>query len=110
MSSQWKKRRTTLAMAVVVALYGTLAVSDDSAAQESQPGDSSTAKTLPKVRVEADETGYTVPSVTSATKTDTPLRDVPQAVSVITREQVQDQAMQSLADVIRYAQIGRAHV
>ena len=67
MSSQWKKRRTTLAMAVVVALYGTLAVSDDSAAQESQPGDSSTAKTLPKVRVEADETGYTVPSVTSAT-------------------------------------------
>lgn len=103
MSSQWKKRRTTWAMAVVVALYGTTAAWDDSAAQESQPEDSSTAKTLPKVRVEADETGYTVPSVVSATKTDTPLRDVPQAISVITREQVQDQAMQSLADVIRYA-------
>jgi catecholate siderophore receptor len=40
--------------------------------------------------------------ITSATKTDTPLRDVPQAVSVVTRDVIQQHAMQSIADVVRY--------
>ncbi len=40
--------------------------------------------------------------ITSATKTDTPLRDVPQAVSVVTRDTIQQHAMQSIADVVRY--------
>ena len=38
----------------------------------------------------------------SATKTDTPLQDVPQAISVVTSQQIDDQAMQSIADVLRY--------
>jgi catecholate siderophore receptor len=38
----------------------------------------------------------------SATKTLTPLRDVPQAITVITRQQIADQQMQSMADVVRY--------
>ncbi|HEX2834638.1 MAG TPA: TonB-dependent siderophore receptor [Thermoanaerobaculia bacterium] len=38
----------------------------------------------------------------SAIKTDTPLRDVPQAVSVITREVIAQQSMQSVGDVVRY--------
>ncbi|HET7707413.1 MAG TPA: TonB-dependent siderophore receptor [Thermoanaerobaculia bacterium] len=40
--------------------------------------------------------------ITSATKTDTPLRDVPQAVSVVTRDVIEQHAMQSIADVVRY--------
>ncbi|HEU4376663.1 MAG TPA: TonB-dependent siderophore receptor, partial [Telluria sp.] len=36
------------------------------------------------------------------TKTDTLLRDTPQAITVVTKELMQDQAMQSMADVIRY--------
>jgi catecholate siderophore receptor len=43
-----------------------------------------------------------VPRITSGTKTDTPLRDVPQAITVITKEFVADQRMQGMADVLRY--------
>jgi len=45
---------------------------------------------------------YRAQSTTTATKTDTPLRDVPQAVTVITDELIRDQAMQTMADVVRY--------
>ncbi len=103
MSIELKRRRTPMAMAVLLAVCGTTAASDDRAAEDARTEEASSATTLPKVRVEADATGYSVQTVTTATKTDTPLRDVPQSISVITREQVQDQAMQSLADVIRYA-------
>lgn len=43
-----------------------------------------------------------VPSVTSATKTETPLRDVPQSISVVTKELIAEQRMQGMADVVRY--------
>ena len=46
--------------------------------------------------------GYSVPAVSSATKTTTPLRDVPQAVNVVTSELIADQRMASMADVTRY--------
>lgn len=38
----------------------------------------------------------------TATKTDTPLTEVPQTISVVTREQMDDQAQYSLVDVLRY--------
>ena len=40
--------------------------------------------------------------ISSATKTATPLRDVPQAVTVVDRTLIADQGMQSMADVARY--------
>lgn len=45
---------------------------------------------------------YVEPSISSATKTLTPLRDVPQSVSVVTRQLMQDQLMMSIADVVNY--------
>ncbi|MEX0735759.1 MAG: TonB-dependent siderophore receptor [Steroidobacteraceae bacterium] len=59
---------------------------------------------LPKVTVTAEHEsdGYLADRSRTATKTDTPLLDVPQSVSVITRDLIQDQAMQGLADVVRY--------
>ena len=39
---------------------------------------------------------------TTATRTDTPLRDVPQSVTVINREVMAQQTMQGIADVVRY--------
>ena len=45
---------------------------------------------------------YAPARVRSATKTDAPLRDVPQAVTVVTSELIADQGMQSMADVARY--------
>lgn len=46
--------------------------------------------------------GYSVGAVSSATKTMTPLRDVPQSVSVISSALIADQLMSSMADVTRY--------
>src|SRR5688572_22024226 len=45
---------------------------------------------------------YAEDATTSATRTDTPLRDVPQSVSVITNDLIEDQGMRSMADVVRY--------
>lgn len=44
----------------------------------------------------------TAPRTTTATRTPTPLRDVPQAVSVVTRNLIADQTMDSMADVVAY--------
>jgi len=49
-----------------------------------------------------DMAGYEAFTVSSATKTLTPLRDVPQSVTVLSREVIRDQGMQSIADVVRY--------
>ncbi len=46
--------------------------------------------------------GYAAARTSSATRTDTPLRDTPQSVSVVTRDVISDQAMQGMADVVRY--------
>jgi catecholate siderophore receptor len=46
--------------------------------------------------------GYLATVVDAATKTSTPLRDVPQSVSVVTHELVSDQLMSSVGDVVRY--------
>ena len=48
------------------------------------------------------EAGYQVEAISSATRTLTPLRDVPQSVTVVTRDLMRDQLMLSMADVIRY--------
>jgi catecholate siderophore receptor len=45
---------------------------------------------------------YTVASTNSATKTDTPLIDVPQSINIVTKEQIEDQALHSIGDVLRY--------
>ena len=46
--------------------------------------------------------GYNAKKSTTATKTDTELRDVPQAITVITQDVIKDQSMQSIADTVRY--------
>jgi len=46
--------------------------------------------------------GYVATNSVTATKTVTPLIDVPQTISVVTRERLEDQASRSIADVLRY--------
>jgi catecholate siderophore receptor len=58
---------------------------------------------LEKVTVQGDlDSGYEASRSQSATRTDTLLIDTPQAITVITQELIQDQAMQGMADVVRY--------
>jgi catecholate siderophore receptor len=52
---------------------------------------------------------YATPAISSATRTLTPLRDVPQSVTVISQELIRDQGMTSVADVIRYVPGITAH-
>ncbi len=52
---------------------------------------------------------YQVTAVSSATKTLTPLRDVPQSITVVTQEQARDQLMTSIGDVVRYVPGITAH-
>jgi iron complex outermembrane receptor protein len=46
--------------------------------------------------------GYVANQSATGTKTDTPLREVPQSVSVVTRDQMQAQGVQNLAQSLRY--------
>lgn len=49
-----------------------------------------------------DMAAYGVNSINSATKTLTLLRDIPQSISVVTKEQIRDQSMSSLSEVVAY--------
>ncbi|NBW07559.1 MAG: TonB-dependent siderophore receptor [Caulobacteraceae bacterium] len=48
------------------------------------------------------DNGYRATATTTATKTPTALIDTPQAVTVVTRDQINDQALISMNDVVRY--------
>jgi catecholate siderophore receptor len=63
------------------------------------------AQTLEGVTVkgrQGKKGSYSAPRISSATRTPTALRDLPQSVTVLSRSQVADQAMQSMADVARF--------
>ena len=75
----------------------------DSARADSVTTAGRTARELERVRVTAARSrSYSARSTRSATRTDTPLIDVPQSATVLTRAVIADQAMQSMADVARY--------
>jgi catecholate siderophore receptor len=83
-------RRTLLASALALATAGPAFAAPDASPIE-----------LDRVRVTGQREGYAAQATRTATKTDTPLRDVPQAVSVVTREVIDDQGMTSLTDALR---------
>ena len=89
-------------MKLQVAIFSVLAMANLQAASADEAAETPTP--LPKVTVlgEHESNGYLNDRSRTATRTDTPLVDVPQAVSVVTRDLIQDQSMQSLMDVARY--------
>jgi iron complex outermembrane receptor protein len=66
---------------------------------------------LPEVKVRAEtpqspvgpDQGYVAGRSAAATKTDTPLAETPQSVTVVTRERMEDQGATSLQDALNYA-------
>jgi catecholate siderophore receptor len=63
----------------------------------------SRSTTLPTVTVAGEQDkGYAVKRSSTATKTDTPLIDTPQSISVVTNDQIRDTAAQGLAEALRY--------
>ena len=59
-------------------------------------------ETLRTVVTVNEGSGYITPESSSATRTLTALRDVPQSITIVTREQIRDQMMTSIGDVVRY--------
>jgi iron complex outermembrane receptor protein len=89
-------------------LMGCLAIST----QHQVLAQTTNAGSLPEVRVDANaeaETattpviGYRAKNAVTATKTDTPLSETPQSVTVITRDQLVDQGASNLQDALNYA-------
>jgi iron complex outermembrane receptor protein len=51
--------------------------------------------------VTGEREGYLVPNATTATRTDTPLRDIPQSIQVVPREVIEDQQITRISDATR---------
>ena len=63
------------------------------------------ARELSAMRIVGERAGrarYAATASRTAMKTDTPLRDTPQSATVLTRSVIADQAMQSMADAVRF--------
>ena len=95
-------RLSTFTLATLPALLAL--ISSSSFAQNATNTTNTPQETkLPEIQVVgAAEQRYATKISTTATKTDTLLRDTPQAITVVTKELMKDQAMQSMADAIRY--------
>ena len=50
---------------------------------------------------EAENDDYVVPDATTATRTDTPLKDIPQSIQVVPQQVIEDQQATRLEDVLR---------
>ncbi len=85
-----------------------LAASESDAPAESEVREAlpDTPDKAPAVRssvtVSAPPEGYAASGTTTATKTETPLKEIPQSLTVIPRQLIRDQAMTTVADALRY--------
>ena len=95
-------RRTAVSIAVL-ALTG---------AQPAYPQSPAGEQVLPEVKVKAaqpaetpygPDEGYRAKRSATGTKTDTPLSETPQSVTVVTRSRIEDQGATSLQDALNYA-------
>ena len=68
---------------------------------QTQPEPSTQGDEPIELVVTGEQDGYRVPDATTATKTDTPLRDIPQSIQVIPRQIIEDQKTTRLRDVLQ---------
>jgi catecholate siderophore receptor len=87
---------TPLALALACAANGAMAADEGITTLEQ-------VKVVGKTPEPDGETvGYQAKRIRTATKTETPLIDIPQSITVVTQELIKDQNMQSIADTVRY--------
>ena len=70
------------------------ALAAEVAAEAASPGE--------EIVVEGQRPGYGAVEIVTATKTATPVKDVPQALTVITKAQIDDQQLRSIADLLTF--------
>jgi catecholate siderophore receptor len=83
-------RFTSAALAIALITPG-IALADDGG-EAGEAGDA--------IIVTGKVEGYRTVDTTSGTKTNTPILDVPQSISVVTSEQISDQSIRSIADLV----------
>lgn len=103
-----RRARLPLALAACLVLgahcHVALAAAEADAVADASPeaADRGSAETLDKIEVKGIAKGYAADRSVTATKTDTPLVNVPQSISVVTQDVMRDQAMLNMGDVVRY--------
>ncbi|MBA4164720.1 MAG: TonB-dependent siderophore receptor [Erythrobacter sp.] len=86
--------RSSLLVSCIAATLPTAAMANDAAEDRDYLGR--------EIVVTGEREGYASDDGSSGTKTPTPLIDVPQTISVLTEDQLDDQAVTSLNDALRY--------
>lgn len=76
----------------------TQTTSESSEASSKQSG----ITVLPAMTIKAATAGYAAKSSSSGTKTDTPLIEVPQSISVVTRNELDARGVQDMSEALRY--------
>ena len=82
---------TIVTPAAAVEAYDASAVTTAEIAEQDRP-----------IIVEGHRSSYGAKAITSATKTDTPIRNIPQAMTVITKAQIDDQGLRSIGDLLTF--------
>lgn len=88
---------------ITVAILATQPLYADTAPPQSEPPQSTDPVTLPVVVIKANSPSSVVRRLSSATRTETPVREIPQSVVVINRDLIVDQGAQSVSDALRNA-------
>ncbi|WP_138503472.1 TonB-dependent receptor [Nostoc sp. PA-18-2419] len=69
---------------------------------QTQPSQSSTSGDEPiELVVTGEQDGYNVPDASTATRTDTPLRDIPQSIQVVPQQVLKDQQVIQASEALR---------
>ena len=76
-----------------------LSVTPEDTNAESEPDEE--IEVIATGEAQDDEEGYVVKEGNTATRTDTPLKDVPQSIQVVPQQVIEDQQVQSLQDITR---------
>lgn len=96
MSNPYAHAGRFTALAAFIIAMGT------TAAARAQQADSAIQLTPVTVVGSGEAVGYVAEQTSTATKTDTPLIEVPQSISVITQDQIREQGAYTLNQVLRY--------
>src|SRR5262245_35320440 len=67
----------------------------------SAPSLAQTEQTLPEIRVRGERESFNTESTGTATRTETPLRDIPQFINTVPQEVIRQQGATSLSDALR---------
>ncbi|MEH2290620.1 TonB-dependent siderophore receptor [Nostoc sp.] len=68
---------------------------------QTQPTQPSTSNEPIELVVTGEQDGYNAPNASIGTKTDTPLRDIPQSIQVVPQQVIKDQQLYRLGDVLK---------